>query len=86
METSKPVRHSAARELFCLHTSVQLFDNNTVIVEQCGKLLEINDLLVRLNTGRFVLAVWGQGLEVTDLKAGGVRITGEITSLELAKR
>ncbi|MBQ8905988.1 MAG: YabP/YqfC family sporulation protein [Ruminococcus sp.] len=77
---------AAARELFYMNTSIQILDNTTVITEQYTRLLEINELLVRLITGNLLLSVWGNSLSVTDLKAGGVRITGTITSLELLPR
>ena len=74
---------TAARELLCLHTSIQILDDTTLITEQYTRLLEINEVLVRLVTGRFLLSVWGESLSVTDLKAGGVRIQGVIRSVEL---
>lgn len=77
---------STARELLCLNTSIQILDNTTLMTEQYTRLLEINDLLVRLVTGNLILSVWGNGLTVTDLKAGGVRVTGTITSVELMPR
>ena len=75
--------------VFCVFASskVNIFKNcfarRDVLVENCRRILELNDVLVRLRTGRLSIQIWGQGLTVTDLNAGGVRVSGEIRNVEL---
>ena len=72
-----------AMEFCSVSTTLHIVENRDVLVENCRRILELNDVLVRLRTGRLSIQIWGQGLTVTDLNAGGVRVSGEIRNVEL---
>lgn len=73
----------AAKRICCLHAMLHVVDNQALIVENCRRIVELNEVLVRLQAGQLQILVWGQALRVSDLNANGVRVDGCIQSIEL---
>lgn len=65
-----------------LNTYINLTDNTHLEIENCRKIIELNDVYVRLKTSTLTLRVWGENLSVSDYNADGVVIDGRISSLE----
>ena len=65
-----------------LNTYMNLTDNTHLEIENCKKIIELNDVYVRLKTSTLILQVWGEGLSVSDYNTAGVVIDGKISSIE----
>lgn len=86
MRTKATAALESGRDFLSLHAAMQMIDNRALLVESCKKILELDDVSVRLHTGKLEVQIWGRNLHVTDLNAGGVRVHGIIQSVELKPR
>lgn len=71
------------RNWVCLDTDLHLHGNAELQVENCLKILEYNEVLVRLQTRDMRIAVWGTDLRVFDYNDSGILVRGRITSVSL---
>ncbi|MBQ7003592.1 MAG: YabP/YqfC family sporulation protein [Oscillospiraceae bacterium] len=71
------------QSLVYLDTHVSLRGNRAVHVENCRRILEYHDVLVRLRTRDMELEIWGTGLRVHDFHDGSVDINGCISSISI---
>lgn len=69
-----------------LDTYLHLHGNRELRVENCMKILEYNDVLVRLQTRDMVLEIWGTTLRVDDYNDSSVIVRGRITSITLQEK
>lgn len=70
--------------LYC-NSMIHICDNRRVEIENCTKILEYNDICVRVKTTTCNVAVWGTELCVDDFCTGGIVINGRISTIELEK-
>lgn len=68
-----------------MDTQIQLTGNREVLVECCRKILEYNDIMVRVKTWDMTVEVWGSSLSVSDFNSKGIIIRGKIQSVELTE-
>jgi len=68
-----------------INTNIMISDNNTVEIECCRKVLEYNDIYIRLRTPNMIVVVWGKKLCIDGFRSTGIIITGEIDSIEFQK-
>ena len=64
---------------------IQITGNHEVLVEGCKKILEYNDVFIKVKTWDMIIQVWGSGLKVSDFNSNGIYIFGNIQSVELIK-
>ncbi len=69
-----------------LDTYLHLHGNRELRVENCMKILEYNEVLVRLQTRDMELEIWGTGLRVYDYNDSSVMVRGRITSIALHEK
>ena len=69
-----------------LETYLHLCGNRELRVENCTKILEYNDVLVRLQTRDMVVEIWGTDLRVFDYNDSSVIVRGSVTSIQLAEQ
>ena len=65
-----------------LNTYMNLTDNTHLEIENCKRIIELNDIYVRLKTSTVTLQVWGEDLRISDYNTAGEVIDGRITSIE----
>lgn len=70
------------RKRLYLNTYMNLTDNNHLEIDNCKRIIELNDVYVRLKTSTVTLQVWGEDLRISDYNTAGVVIDGKITSIE----
>ncbi len=73
------------RRFINMDTQIQLTGNREVLVECCKKILEYNDIMVRVRTWDMTVEVWGSSLSVSDFNSKGIIISGKIQSVELTE-
>lgn len=66
-----------------LETNMYVHGNHELIVENCTKILEYNDVLVRLRTRELSVEIWGTELRVYDFSDGNVTVRGTIESIRM---
>lgn len=69
-----------------LDTYLHMHGNEELRLENCRKILEYNDICVRVQTRDMTVTVWGTGLRVYDYNDNSVLIHGKITAVELAEK
>lgn len=75
-----------ARKKLYLNTNIQVTDNSCVEIENCKKVLEYNDIYIKLQTSTLIVEIWGEKLNISDYNTDGILIRGVIKSIEFAKR
>ncbi|MBR1529276.1 MAG: YabP/YqfC family sporulation protein [Oscillospiraceae bacterium] len=69
-----------------LDTYLHLHGNEQLKIENCRRILEYNEVLVRLQTLDMTIEIWGTGLRVFDYNDSSVTVTGKISSLNLTEK
>ena len=65
-----------------INTYVNLTDNTHMEIENCKRILEYNDICVKLQTSTLVISIWGQELRLSDYNRDGIIVDGKFTSIE----
>lgn len=65
-----------------LNTYINLTDNTRMEIENCKRILEYNDVFVKLRTSTLVIGIWGQDLRLSDYNTDGIVVEGKFTSVE----
>jgi sporulation protein YqfC len=65
-----------------LNTNINITDNTRIEIENCKRIIEYNDIFIRLKTSTVTVQIWGENLSVSDYNRAGVVIDGKITSVE----
>ena len=61
---------------------MEVMGNKEAVIEGCDGVLEYNENVVRLSTGKLVIKFMGRGLILKCMTDTGVIVTGYITSIE----
>ena len=64
---------------------VELLGNREAAIEHCQNVLEYNDDVIRLNTGKLILKFTGRGLSLKCMSGDRVTVTGFFTSIEFSQ-
>ena len=65
-----------------LNTYINLSDNTHMEIENCKKILEYNDIYVKLKTSTLMISIWGQNINISDYNTDGLIVDGIFTSIE----
>lgn len=65
-----------------LNTYMNLTDNTHLEVENCQKILEYNDIYVKIKTSTLIISVWGQNIRISDYNTDGIVVDGNFSSVE----
>lgn len=65
-----------------MNTNMMISDNEEIILENCKKILEYNDIYLKVKTSTIVFGVWGENLRIDDFNFNGLIIRGKIHSIE----
>lgn len=71
---------------FYLNSSINILDNNQILIENCKKILECNDILVRIISSDFEIEIWGSNLTITNFSSKTISVNGEVQTVTLIKR
>lgn len=70
---------------FYLNTHMTLTDNTHLEIENVKKIVEYNDIYIKVKTSNMTVAVWGEKLSVSDYNVDGIVIDGVFSSIEFLK-
>ena len=65
-----------------LNTYMNLTDNTHLEIENCQKILEYNDIYVKIKTSTLVISIWGQNIRISDYNTDGIIVDGKFSSVE----
>ena len=65
-----------------LNTYMNLTDNTHLEIENCQKILEYNDIYVKLKTSTLIISIWGQNIRISDYNTDGIIVDGIFSSVE----
>ncbi len=68
-----------------MDSQIEITGNREVLVDGCRKILEYNDVFVKVRTWEMTVNIWGNNLSVSDFGSGAIYISGKIQSVELEK-
>lgn len=64
------------------YAHIEISGNREAIIEGCQGVLEYNDNLIALNTGRLTVRICGCGLTIVSMQNGQAIIKGTITGVD----
>ncbi len=70
------------RDKVYLNTYMAMTDNTRIEIENCRRILEYNDVCVRIRTATLTVSIWGSGLSISDYNTDGIVINGSFSSVE----
>jgi sporulation protein YqfC len=74
------------RETLYLNTSIHISGNNELIIDNCQRIEEYNEVFMRLLSGGLYINIRGSDLRAYDFRTGGLVIRGCIESIEFTER
>ena len=69
-----------------LDSYLHLHGNRQLRLENCRRVLECNELRVRLETRDLTVEIWGTALRVFDYSDNSVLVRGKISTVQLSER
>lgn len=78
-------RNMTERKLY-LDTNLLVSNNNYIEIDNCKKILEYNDIMIKLETRNMIISIWGNKINMSDYTHNGIIIRGNITSIEFLKK
>lgn len=73
------------KDFISIGSQIQITGNSQVLVDGCKKILEYNDIFVKVKTWDMTVQIWGSGLSVDDFGSDVIYVCGKIQSVELEK-
>ena len=64
-------------------SQIQITGRESVLIDGCRKIVEYNDIVVRVKTSDMTVSVWGSGMYASSFGTDCVYIYGKISSVEL---
>lgn len=74
------------REILFMNPAMHMESNREVIIENCERIEEYNEVFMQLVSGRLCIRIWGNGLRAYDFRTGGLVVKGRISRIEFDER
>lgn len=75
-----------ARDTFYLNPQIYFDCNNELLIENCSRIEEYNEVFMQLVSGKLCIQIWGSNLRAYDFKANGLIVRGKISKVEFIER
>lgn len=75
-----------AFDKMCLQPQIHFDCDREMLIENCRRIEECNEVFMRLVSGRLYINVWGSGLRAFDFKTNGLIIRGKFSGIEFEER
>ncbi|MBQ9808087.1 MAG: YabP/YqfC family sporulation protein [Ruminococcus sp.] len=75
-----------ARETFFLEPQIYLNSNSELLIENCRRIEEYNEISMQLISGKLCIRIWGSDLRAYDFRANGLIVRGNIQKVEFIER
>lgn len=84
MIKSDEIKQYAKNKLY-LNTTLLMTDNSSIEIDNVKKILEYNDIFLKIKTTNLIIQIWGSKISVNDYGSGGLVVNGKIESVEFLK-
>lgn len=74
------------RDLLYLNPGIHIESNKELLIENCRRIEEYNEIYMRLIAGSLCIQIWGSGLKAYDFKTKGLIVRGKISQIEFIER
>lgn len=74
------------RDFLYLNPGMHIESNRELIIENCRRIEEYNEIFMRLIAGQLCIHIWGSGLKAYDYKTKGLVVRGKISQIEFIER
>lgn len=74
------------RDGLYLNPTLHLEGNKELIIENCRRIEEYNEVYMRIVSGALCIHVWGNDLRAFDYKSSGLIIRGRISQIEFEQK
>ncbi len=75
----------AARRALYIQTRISIDSLGNTQIDSCRRILEYNDIYIKLRTVDLIVELWGCGLKISCVGADCVVIEGRISTLEMTR-
>lgn len=69
-----------------IHSEIQITDDKSVVIDGCLKVISYDENYIKLLLCSCTVEVYGLGLTMQNFALDGVKIKGNITSLDFSKK
>ncbi len=73
-------------DAFYLNPQIYFDCNHELLIENCKRIEEYNEIFMRLVSGGLYIQIWGNDLRAYDFKAKGLIVRGKISKVEFIER
>lgn len=80
-EYNNAVARLCKKQLY-LNTYMNVTDNTRLEIENCKRIIEYNDIYIRLKTATVTLRIWGENLKISDYNTDGIVVEGKFSTFE----
>ncbi len=74
------------KELLYMNPGMHIESNKELIIENCRRIEEYNEVFMRLVSGRLCIQIWGSNLKAYDFRTKGLIVRGKISQIEFIER
>ena len=75
-----------ARDELYLSPQIHFDCDRELLIENCHRIEEYNEVFIRLVSGRLYVQIWGSGLKAYDYNTQGLVVRGKISQVEFIER
>ncbi|MBR3759406.1 MAG: YabP/YqfC family sporulation protein [Ruminococcus sp.] len=73
-------------DTFYLNPQIYFDCNRELLIENCKRIEEYNEIFMRLVSGTLYIQIWGNDLRAYDFKSKGLVVRGKISRVEFIER
>ena len=74
------------KEVLYLDPGMHIESNRELLIENCRRIEEYNEVFMKLGAGHLCIQIWGSGLKAYDFKTRGLIVRGRISQIEFIER
>lgn len=67
-------------------SSIHIAGNYEIFIENCRRIEEYNEVLIKVKTKKLYIEVWGNDLRAFDFKTNSLIIRGKISHIEFTEK
>jgi hypothetical protein len=71
------------RELANMKSYITIVDNSRAVIENCRRICECTEIMVKVITGSFEIEIWGSELKLSNFAENSVEVNGKIEQVRL---
>lgn len=69
-----------------MNPGMYIESNKELLIENCRRIEEYNEVFMRLISGKLCIQIWGTDLKAYDFKTKGLIVKGKISQIEFTER